>query len=99
MPWEGEVVWCGARRMQPVRIAVSTSALTMCWPRNCTGALGRIACSLPKAMLDPKNETEPITVEKRIGTKVSSGMLDEIEVTWRNSDQEISAAAPPPTPL
>ena len=87
------------RTMQPARIATRSNPLKMCWPGNCTGRLGMIACSLPKAMFDPKKETEPITVEKRIGTKVSSGMLVETEVTCRNSDQEISAAAPPPTPL
>jgi hypothetical protein len=35
-----------------------------------------IAWSLPKAMFDPQKETEPITVEKRIGMKMSSGMLE-----------------------
>ena len=72
----------------------------MCWPGNWTGRLGMIAWSFPKAMLDPQKETEPITVENRIGTKMSRGMLPEPPAdTWRNSDQEISAAAPPPTPL
>ncbi len=50
-------------------------------------------------MFEPQNETEPITVENRIGTKISSGMPAPPVVAWRNSDHEIRAAAPPPTPL
>ena len=63
------------RTMQPARIAARRSPLKMCWPGNWTGRLGMIAWSLPKAMFEPQKETEPITVEKRIGTKMSSGML------------------------
>jgi hypothetical protein len=54
---------------------------------------------LPKAMFEPQKETDPITVEKRIGTKISSGMPAPPALACRNSDQEIRAAAPPPTPL
>ena len=87
------------RTMQPARIAARSNPLKMCCPGNWTGRLGMIAWSLPKAMFDPQKETEPITVENRIGTKMSSGMLEPPADTCRNSDQEISAAAPPPTPL
>jgi hypothetical protein len=70
----------------------------MCCPANWIGRLGRIAWSLPKAIFEPQKETEPITVETRIGTRMSSGMLPA-PLACRNSDHEIRAAAPPPTPL
>ncbi len=60
--------------------------------------------SFPKATFDPQKETEPTTIENRIGTKISSGIwvITPRSIScscWRNSDQAIRATAPPPTPL
>ena len=71
----------------------------ICWPGSATEPVGIRSWSLPKAMFEPQNETEPITAAKRIGTNSSSGKSEPIESPWRNSDQAISATAPPPTPL
>ena len=50
-------------------------------------------------MFEPQNETEPTTIENRIGIITSSGMSPPSDSWCRNSAQAISAAAPPPTPL
>ena len=71
----------------------------MCWPANRIGRPGISSWSLPKAMFEPQKETEPITIENRTGTRTSSGISPPSANWWRNSAQEISAAAPPPTPL
>ncbi len=83
---------------------ISSAALITCWPGTFSGWVGIRSWSLPKATFDPQKETEPTTIENMIGTKISSGIC-EIEPSsrrWsssRNSDQAISATAPPPTPL
>ena len=59
-----------------------------------------ISCSLPKAMFEPQNETEPMIAANRIGISCSSSGLPP--ACWsdsRYSTNEISATAPPPTPL
>ena len=66
-----------------------------CWPGTAIGLVGIRSWSFAKAMLEPQNETEPMTAAKRIGMKVSSSNA----VSWRNSDHAMSATAPPPTPL
>ena len=73
--------------------------LMMCWPGNRIGRPEISSWSLPKAMFEPQKETEPTTIENRIGINTSSGMSPPSASWWRNSDQAISAAAPPPTPL
>jgi hypothetical protein len=40
--------------------ASSSARLNGCWPRpRLIGLPGRTSCSLPKAISDPQNETEP----------------------------------------
>ena len=74
----------------------SSSALITCWPGTASGLVGIRSCSFAKAMFEPQNETEPITAANRTGMNSSSGKSTG---AWRNSDQAISATAPPPTPL
>ncbi len=71
----------------------------MCCPGKLIGRPEISSWSLAKAMFEPQKETEPITVENRIGIITSSGMSPPMLSWWRNSAQAISAAAPPPTPL
>jgi hypothetical protein len=85
-----------ARITQAVISPISSRALITCWPGTATGLVGIRSCSFPNAMFEPQNETEPITAANRIGMNSSSGKSTG---AWRNSDQEISATAPPPTPL
>ena len=82
--------------MQATRIPTSSAALITCWPGTATGRVGIRSWSLPKAMLEPQKETEPITAANSTGISSSSGTSSG---AWRNSDQAISATAPPPTPL
>ena len=65
------------------------------------GRLGiRISWSLPKAMFEPQKETEPTIAANSDGiTNVELEVVAKPSVSWRNSDQAISATAPPPTPL
>ena len=86
-------------RTQATTIPISSSALITCWPGTASGRVGIRSWSLAKAMFEPQKETEPITVEKRIGMSSSSGISSPSSIAWRNSDQAISATAPPPTPL
>ena len=83
--------------MQITTIAASSTALITCWPGTASGRVGIRSWSFAKAMFEPQKETEPITAAKRIGTNDSSGKSPP--APWRNSDQAISATAPPPTPL
>ena len=53
------------------------------------------SCSLANATFEPQNEIEPMIAANTIGISDSSGMSP----TSRNSTSEISATAPPPTPL
>ena len=82
--------------MQAARIPISNAALITCWPGIASGRVEIRSWSLAKAMLEPQNETEPITAANRTGISSSSGTSGG---AWRNSDQAISATAPPPTPL
>jgi hypothetical protein len=50
-------------------------------------------------MFEPQKEIDPITIEKSVGTNVSSGMSPPSASSCRNSAHAISATAPPPTPL
>ena len=75
---------------------IKSSALTTCWPGIASGRVGIRPWSLAKAMFEPQKETEPITAANRTGMNSSSGGSNP---AWRNSDQAISATAPPPTPL
>ena len=90
--------------MQAATIPSSSTALITCWPGTFTGCCGIRSWSFPKATLEPQKETDPTTIENMIGTKISSGIwLIEPSPrrcsSSRNSDQAISATAPPPTPL
>ena len=55
-----------------------------------------VSCSLRKAMLEPQKEIEPMIAANRIGISASSSRSPPDS---RNSTNEISATAPPPTPL
>ena len=71
-----------------------------CWPGSWIGRPGRISWSLPKAMFEPQNETEPMIAANRIGISwSSSGLPMPSSSVRRYSTNEISATAPPPTPL
>ena len=84
--------------MQATRIPTRSSALITCWPGTASGRVGIRSWSLAKAMFEPQKETEPID-----GGEQDRDQLVERDVAsrrpWRNSDQAISATAPPPTPL
>ena len=73
--------------------------LMNCWPGSWIGRPGRISWSLPKAMFEPQNETEPMIAANRIGISASSSGLPPAASASRYSTQAISATAPPPTPL
>jgi hypothetical protein len=88
-----------ASTTQPVRIAASSRPLKMCWLGNRIGLPGISSWSFPNAMFDPQKDTDPMTVENRTGTNMSRGISPPSATLCRNSDHEISAAAPPPTPL
>ena len=53
------------------------------------------SCSFENATFEPQNEIEPMIAASTIGISASSGM----SCSSRNSTSEISATAPPPTPL
>ena len=84
---------------QPIATS-SSSAFTICCPGSWIGRPGRSSCSFPKAMFEPQNETEPMIAANRIGISASSsGLPPVISSASRYSTNEISATAPPPTPL
>ena len=87
------------RAMQAPMIPTTSNAFSTCWPGTLTGWPEISPWSFPKAMFEPQNEIEPTTIENRIGTKVSRGIEPPNARSWRNSAHEISATAPPPTPL
>ncbi len=58
-----------------------------------------ISWSFPKAMFEPQNETEPMIAANRAGMSASSAGLPPAASDSRYSTNEISATAPPPTPL
>ena len=71
-----------------------------CWPGSEIGRPGMSSCSLPNATFEPQKETEPMIAANRIGISVSSsGLPPKISSDSRYSTNEISATAPPPTPL
>ncbi len=70
--------------------------LTKFWPANTIGRPDTSSCSFANATIEPANETAPIRLESTIET-ISSPDTSPPE-TW-NSENAISAAAPPPTPL
>jgi hypothetical protein len=76
----------------PSRIAEST---TFC-PLNTMGRPETSSWSFANATIEPANETEPIRLESTIET--ISSLETSPFVTW-NSENAMSAAAPPPTPL
>ena len=80
------------RAAAPRRIAEFTTF----WPRNTIGRPDRSSWSLANAIIEPANETEPIRLERTIET--TSSFETAPPATW-NSENAISAAAPPPTPL
>ena len=96
---EGSESWLAASTTQPARIPASRMPLKMCWPGKRIGRPEISSWSFAKAMFEPQNETEPTTSENRIGIRTSSGISPPSSSRWRNSAHEISAAAPPPTPL
>ena len=49
----------------------SRPTLTNCWPGTAIGLPGMSSWSLPKAMFEPQNETEPMIAANRIGISVS----------------------------
>ena len=77
----------------------STAALMNCWPGTAIGFWGIRSCSFPKAMFEPQKETDPMIAANRIGIRVSSSGLPPNSRYSRYSTHEISATAPPPTPL
>ena len=78
----------------------SRAMLRICWPGSWIGRPGMISCSLPKAMFEPQNEIEPTIAANRIGMSCSSSGLPPVcSSASRYSTNEISATAPPPTPL
>ena len=77
----------------------SSPTLMNCWPGSWIGRPGRTSCSFPKAMFEPQNETDPMIAANRIGIRVSSSGLPPAASDSRYSTNEISATAPPPTPL
>ena len=83
---------------QPMQTA-SRAMFTSCWPGTWIGRPGISSCSLPKAMFEPQKEIEPMMAASRIGISVSSSGLPPAARSSRYSAQEISATAPPPTPL
>jgi hypothetical protein len=84
---------------QPIAIA-SSAVLISCWPGSEIGRPGRTSCSLPNAMFEPQKEIEPMIAANRIGISwSSSGLPVPTSSWWRYSTNEISATAPPPTPL
>jgi hypothetical protein len=58
-----------------------------------------ISCSFRNATLEPQNEIEPMIAANRIGISASSGGLPTSSSDSLYSTSEISATAPPPTPL
>lgn len=62
------------------------------------GRPGSSSCSLPKAIKEPQNETEPTIVANSAGTLTCNGSSRN-PFDSRNSTQAINATAPPPTPL
>ena len=57
------------------------------------------SCSFENATIEPANETEPISAERMMATLMSTfGAPASGRITC-SSASEISAAAPPPTPL
>ena len=54
------------------------------------------SCSFEKATFEPQNEIEPMIAASTIGISASSV---DVAAAARNSTSEISATAPPPTPL
>ena len=74
--------------------------LMICCPGSWIGLPGMISCSLPNAMFEPQKETEPMIAANRIGISCSSsGLPPACCSDSRYSTNEISATAPPPTPL
>ncbi len=65
-------------------------------PGSMIGLPGMISWSFPKAMFEPQNETEPMIAANRIGIRCFELRSPP---KCRNSAHEISATAPPPTPL
>src|SRR5947208_1980679 len=57
------------------------------------------SCSFAKATSEPENEIAPISAERMIETLMSPCNRPEAGARLWNSASEISAAAPPPTPL
>ena len=57
------------------------------------------SCSLTKAIALPENETEPISTPSSTSAVTYTAGLSPSECRWSSSMIEISAAAPPPTPL
>ncbi len=72
------------------------SAFTTCWPRNTIGRPEISSCSFAYAIIDPENEIAPISAES--ATDVAS-TVEKLPANRWNSSSEMSAAAPPPTPL
>ena len=70
-----------------------------CWPGSWIGRPGMISWSFPKAMFEPQNETEPMIAANSAGISASSAGLPPAASDSRYSTNEISATAPPPTPL
>ena len=70
-----------------------------CWPGSWIGRPGMISWSFPNAMFEPQNETEPMIAANRAGISASSAGLPPAASDSRYSTNEISATAPPPTPL
>ena len=70
-----------------------------CWPGSWIGRPGMISWSFPNAMFEPQKETEPMIAANSIGISASSAGLPPAASDSRYSTNEISATAPPPTPL
>ena len=72
----------------------------ICWPGSWIGRPGMISCSFPNAMFEPQNEIEPTIAANRIDQLLEDRVDARVpRAPAVLADDEISATAPPPTPL
>src|ERR671935_227508 len=77
--------------------AASTTAFSTCCPGYVIGRPLISSWSFAKATIDPANEIEPITAERKIARLMSSLRSPLAGALRWNSAHETNAAAPPPT--
>ena len=79
--------------------APSNSAFPICWPGYVIGRPRISSWSLANATIEPANEIDPISAERTIAVLMSRCRPPGAGARRWNSANEMSAAAPPPTPL